>query len=157
METIPTTTPIVTPSTQKQDAFNGFCNIRSKKFFTAGHAIFTVEDGNRHNTFMISRDNDSQPFFVSLLTGPNNEENYTYIGVYNPFHNMVYTTKKSKFFLNSYIVKLVNFAVKAVGQPIPTGFSIRHSDRCCRCNKTLTTPESLEQGIGPICINLVGW
>ena len=28
------------------------------------------------------------------------------------------------------------------------------SKRCMRCNRTLTTPQSIEEGIGPICSEL---
>ena len=32
--------------------------------------------------------------------------------------------------------------------------SMKLSKRCMRCNRTLTTPESIEMGIGPICLEL---
>jgi len=56
-----------------------------KNFLTAGKAIFTVSNptGTRY-TFKVSkpRDKEDCPFFVSLLTGPDNWANYTYMGIY---------------------------------------------------------------------------
>jgi len=31
------------------------------------------------------------------------------------------------------------------------GYVIRHSNRCFVCGRTLTTPESIDTGIGPVC------
>jgi hypothetical protein len=35
-------------------------------------------------------------------------------------------------------------------------YTVQLSKRCLRCNRTLTTPESLERGIGPECANIMG-
>jgi hypothetical protein len=36
------------------------------------------------------------------------------------------------------------------------GFTILMEGACCRCNRPLTTPESIRNGIGPICAELAG-
>ena len=36
------------------------------------------------------------------------------------------------------------------------GFEIMHEGRCCRCNRTLTHPDSIKTGIGPECAKHFG-
>ncbi len=129
-------------------------DIKNPKFFSAGRAVFTVANNKGdHYTFRIGRRNDTQPLFVGLLTGPNNESDYTYMGLYKPETQEVRLTAKSKYKDDTQPVKVVRWALKQVaeGKELPAGYSIKHEGRCCRCGRTLTTPESVEQGFGPEC------
>lgn len=38
---------------------------------------------------------------------------------------------------------------------IPHHLEVRHAGQCGRCGKTLTTPKSIETGLGPVCFKLV--
>lgn len=130
-------------------------DIKDIRFFSAGNAIFTVGNGKGdHYTFRISHSNESQPLFVGLLTGPNNDSDYTYMGIYNPGQNTVNLTKKSQYTDDSQPVKVIRWALKKVveNKELPTGYSIVHEGKCCRCGRTLTTPESIERSFGPECI-----
>ncbi len=54
----------------------------SLQFILAGNALFTVENvatGNRF-TFMVRQPDDDKPHFVSVLTGPDNESDYAFLG-----------------------------------------------------------------------------
>lgn len=42
------------------------------------------------------------------------------------------------------------------GLPIPASVEIWHEGRCCRCNRKLTVPASIELGLGPDCAEDVG-
>ena len=57
------------------------------RFILAGNAVFTVENtgtGNRF-TFKVRKPDDTKPHFVSVLTGPNNESDYAFLGtVFTP-------------------------------------------------------------------------
>lgn len=134
--------------------------ITNPKFFIGGNATFTVSNptGDRY-TFRIGRKTEEQPFFVSLLTGSDNENNYTYLGLYNHKSHWVALTPKSKFKEDSLPVKVVRWAIKKITSHStpPFGYSIIHSGKCCVCGRTLTTPQSIEQGIGPECIKKLGW
>jgi len=129
--------------------------ISDAKFFQGGRALFTVANGKgEHYTFKIRQPKgDNKPFFVSLLTGPNNEADYTYLGIYNPNANKVFLTAKSKMNENSTPVKVINWAIGIVasGKTLPNGYSIAHEGKCCRCGRLLTDPTSIELGIGPEC------
>lgn len=128
--------------------------ITNPKFFEGGKAIFTVfNNKGEHITYKIRKKGDS-PFFVSLLTGPDNYRNYTYIGLYIPSWKAIKLTEKSKLLPESKPVKVFNWAVQQVWEnhSLPEGYGIVHENKCCRCGRKLTTPESVENGIGPECI-----
>ncbi len=133
--------------------------IKTVKFFSGGRAKFTVSNpkGDRY-TFRIGHSKETQPLFVSLMTGPDNENSFTYLGIFYPETNEVKLTAKSKYTEDTLPVKVVRWAVKAVAaSKVPVGYAIQHSGTCCRCGRTLTTPESIQNGIGPECIKHVDW
>jgi hypothetical protein len=132
--------------------------IKDIKFFEGGKAIFTVSNpAGEHYTFKI-RHPENKPFFISLLKGPDNMSDYTYLGIYNPQNFQVYLTAKSKFKDESTPVKVIRWAIKKIAnkEVIPTGYNIQHENKCCRCGRRLTTPESIDNGIGPECAKM-GW
>ena len=132
------------------------------KFFTGGNATFTVDNGQGvHYTFKIrqpkQRDERPMPFFASLLTGPDNENSYTYMGVMDLFGN-VRLTAKSRYNEDSTPVKVLRWALKhAFGdRQLPAGYQVRHEGRCGCCGRTLTVPASLATGVGPECAKRLG-
>lgn len=127
--------------------------IKSPDFFEGGNAIFTVSNPTgEHYTYKI-RHKDDKPFFVSLLTGSDNLSDYTYLGIYHPGNRSVILTKKSNYKEDTKPVKVIRWAIKKVaeGAVLPEGYTIQHEGKCCRCGRRLTTPESIEAGIGPEC------
>jgi len=132
--------------------------IKDSKFFIGGNAIFTVSNGLKHYTFKVRQPKKDSPYFVNMLTGPQNTSDYTYMGIFNPTWNKVILTKKSKYTNESQPVNVFNWAMKVVkfDQKLPEGYSIQHEGKCCRCGRTLTTPESIANGIGPECAKK-GW
>lgn len=128
--------------------------IKNPKFFSGGRAVFTVSNSTGiHYTFRIGHSKPEQPLFVGLLTGPQNDSDYTYLGVFKPEINEVRLTKASKYTPDSIPVKVINWAVKVVAsqKSLPVGYSIQHAGKCCRCGRTLTTSESINRGWGPEC------
>jgi len=132
--------------------------IHNSNFFKGGNALFTVGNNTgKHYTFKIKKGKrQDSPYFVSLLTGQENssDKSFTYMGILNPLSMYVYLTKKTKFNETSTPVKVIRWAIKLVHshKSIPVGYSIQHEGRCCRCGRVLTSPESIERGIGPECI-----
>ena len=132
----------------------GRCDIRDSSFFSAGHAVFTVSNpGGEHYTYRIVQRDESSPFFVSLLTGPDNMSDYQYLGIYNPRTHQMYRTSKSSLGDSHTPVKVLRWALDMVASSrlLPPGYSIHHEGKCCRCGRRLTTPQSIEAGIGPEC------
>lgn len=144
----------------------------SRKFITAGKAIFTVEVpgnyaeqyGKPHYTYKVTlkpaKGNYGDTFFVSVLTGPDNNSNYSYLGILNPQTGVVRTTAKSKFAADSFTARLLNrvFArlwAEDADSIVAAGFDLHHEGRCGRCQRRLTVPESIETGLGPECAGRV--
>jgi hypothetical protein len=148
----------------------------TKEFITAGKAIFTIENPDNfradwkkknneepkpHYTFRVKFKAASAEFdeayFVQLLTGPDNTANYSYIGLLNPATGEVRLTGNSKRGENSVEVQLLRRTLKRVWDGTADeiekhGFKLHHEGRCGRCHRLLTTPESVERGIGPECV-----
>jgi len=137
-----------------------------KQFFTGGNATFTVQNpSGEYYTFKIKQPNpnkslrfrgqakDTIPFFANLLTGPDNENSFTYLGMVNPDTGDVKLTRASRYNETSEPVAVLRWALsKAFGdKQIPDGYQIRHEGKCGCCGRTLTVPESLDRGIGPEC------
>lgn len=87
---------------------------------------------------------------VSLLSGPNNEADYTFIGWLN---GSVFSASK-KHAGNELFPRLL---LALVADPTAAGMEYaRESQNCYICNRLLTTPESIAAGIGPVCAEKVG-
>jgi hypothetical protein len=145
----------------------------TKDFVTAGNATFTlslpeqygVEQGLRgHYTFKCrfkeGQNGFKDTYFVSLLTGPDNYSNYTYLGMLDPVTGVVRTTAKSCMNGESLPVRLLNRALQLVWENNPeplvnAGFNLLHEGKCGRCGRKLTVPESIESGIGPECASRI--
>jgi hypothetical protein len=144
----------------------------SKKFVTAGKAIFTVEvpsdyaatHGKPHYTYKVSlkpaKGSYPDMFFVSVLTGPDNNSNYSYLGILNPQTGSVRITAKSKFAADSFTVRLLNRVFARLWSDdaasiAAAGFNLHHEGRCGRCGRRLTVPASIETGLGPECSGMV--
>lgn len=134
-------------------------------FILGGKAIFTVANPTgEHYTFKVNR-KDPDPksdypdsgvvFFVSLLTGPDNGSDYTYMGMVNPDRSNLWVrlTRASRYTADSKPVRVINWALGLLskGQDLPAGYTIHHEGRCGRCGRRLTVPESVESGFGPEC------
>ena len=127
----------------------------------AGKAIFTVSNGQgRHYTYAVKRVKDKAVWFVSLLTGPDNVSDYTYIGCLLPHVGGVRLTRASRFTESSIPYRVVNWALKRLwsNTPLPKGYSLNGEGRCGRCGRRLTHPNGVEDngyrfGYGPVCFS----
>lgn len=131
-------------------------------FIMSGNATVTVvskRTGKRF-TFRVKRPKakgqaelfDNGFRFVSVMSGPDNQSSYTYMG----------TISNSKFALGrKSVLKSDTPSVRAFewmlgqlfgGQIQENQMEIWHEGRCGKCNRKLTVPASIESGIGPECI-----
>jgi hypothetical protein len=125
-----------------------------KIFIYAGNATFTITNtktGNRF-TYKIRKAKDNNIYFVSVLTGSDNTSSYSYIGfIKNGIFN---SSKKSKITSNSTSFKVFSWFIININK-IPAIIQVLHEGNCGRCGRKLTTPESIERGIGPECSRLM--
>lgn len=135
-----------------------------KDFLLAGNATFTIQDPRGdHRTFRVRAAKPhpvyGETFFVSLLTGPDNESDYTYLGKLDPFTGQVVPTAKSGWaeadppahvvVLNRVLARVWSMDHAAFER---AGWKLLHRGRCGRCGRMLTVPSSIETGIGPECV-----
>lgn len=134
-------------------------------FILAGNATFTVTNestGNRF-TYRIRKAGygtttfkDSDVFYISVLTGSDNTSSYQYLGTYFNGTSKTYVhSGKSKIGIsadsNRVLTWFFNHFIKNTSK-YPT-VKVYHSGKCGKCGKKLTTPESIESGLGPHCGN----
>lgn len=122
-------------------------NIRG--FITSGKAIFAVTSLKTQNrfTFKVTQSSSKKSYYVKVLSGRDNENDYRYIGYIGKddlFHASCTAPSAEAFqwlWLN--IIS---------GKPEPENIELRHEGRCGRCGRKLTVPHSIESGFGPECI-----
>lgn len=134
---------------------------RQHAFLTAGKAIFTIQGEHNRYTFKIDRkpasDQFPETYFVSMLTGPDNLNDYTYVGLLDISMGTIKLTRKSAYTANAINVKAFNWTIGRIiaGKSIDPA-KIYHVGRCGRCGRALTVPSSIEAGIGPECAGKLG-
>jgi hypothetical protein len=128
-----------------------------KKFTLAGKAFLTLvskKTGSRF-TYRVrnSRDNPNVKF-VGVQTGSSNLH-YDYVGY---LHGTTFkTSEKAKVSPTSIEFRAFQFFCDSVlnQEVLPSTLECLHSNKCGRCARPLTTPESIARGIGPECWNKV--
>jgi hypothetical protein len=134
-----------------------------KRFVLAGHATVTLtsEKTGKWFTYRISQAKDRQTgepqdfWFVNLLTGPDNSNDFTYMGVIG--NNGFRLTQKSRLGAEAPSVKAFQFFWRHLyAGNIPADLTVRHDGTCGRCGRKLTVPSSLASGLGPECAGKIG-
>lgn len=132
-----------------------------KEYILAGKSTFTVQrgDGSRYTYRVIEHGVPGPgPWFVSLLVGVDNTDNYRYLGSihqdeYSPDEHWYYHGRKSAIRESAPGAQTFGIfwdALTTRGESL-LGWSLHRSGRCARCGRLLTVPESIEAGLGPIC------
>ena len=142
-----------------------------RKYITGGKSVFTLVNtltGGRF-TYKVSCNRDYKalganpisPFFVNVLVGPDNTRDYKYIGLLGAQAENSYVPFRAKDGLNTKAQKGFSWFWRAVNGKLNKGFDsfphvqIWHDGKCGRCRRTLTVPESIGSGFGPVCVGLV--
>ena len=124
------------------------------EFMLAGKATITIQSTETevHYTYRITKANYNKVWFVSLLTS---SDHYTYMGIIRK--GIFGTTAKSSYSMETTPVKaFLYFFNHLKGRNIAPKLNVYHEGKCGMCNRPLTTPESIERGIGPICASYQG-
>lgn len=122
----------------------------SKKFLLSGLSTFTFLNTKTGNNFRykISISDDGKLFFVSALI----DEKYSYLGTINK--NLKYTHGvKSKISKDQQTSKVFLWVIERIfNNTLPDYIEVWHEGKCGKCGRKLTTPKSIDNGIGPECI-----
>jgi hypothetical protein len=139
-------------------------------FLLAGKAtitLFSKVTGTRFTYRVIKKrmenNSDLPLYFVSLLTGQDNESDYSYLGTIFPNTALLSdwrcltrfrSTTKSRISPNAPSFRAFGWMLSHVlNGKIPSTLEVWHEGRCGCCGRKLTTPESIASGIGPVCGN----
>ncbi len=117
------------------------------------NGIITVENTVRgtHRTFRIKTQKEDARFapnerILSLLVGPDNTSDYLQIGFVKDDGHVILWRK--------YRTEQYERLVRVLQDPNhyrALGCVYHYEGHCRRCNRVLTTPESVRSGIGPVC------
>lgn len=123
-----------------------------RRFALAGNARLTLQSertGARY-TYRV-RATDDGKWFVSVLTGADNESDYTYLGLIGSDAAFRFT-KGSKIGADAPSARAFQWAWPHISAGrIPGDLAVYHEGRCGRCARPLTDPASIERGLGPEC------
>jgi len=119
-----------------------------KVFVIAGRATFTLENartGERF-TYKVSKARNVERWSVKVLTGPDNNQDYKYIG-------SIYE-KKFRPRIQSMSALWFERLIKVLysDESLAQNMKMYHMGKCGRCGRNLTVPASIEAGYGPECI-----
>lgn len=126
-----------------------------------GCCLTVVKPNRSHHTYKFRWVQPSENYhyrscFVSVMTGTDNENHFSYIGLLNSFTGGLKTTRGSKLAADDVRVVIIDRVLSrlcANEQHIieSHGWELKHEGKCGRCGRKLTNPESIETGIGPVC------
>ncbi len=135
-----------------------------KNFVLAGNATITVRSGSTGSRFTFKirapkKNTRNAPiWFVSLLTGSDNESDFEYFG--NIRNTGAFDHgRRSRITTESMGAKAFTWfwnMIQAGRNDVLERADVWHEGQCGRCGRKLTVPESVESGFGPECINHVG-
>lgn len=133
-----------------------------RQFVTGGNATFTVLSkgtGTRF-TFKVKAPKESLPdkpipLFVKVLTGSDNENDYTFLGsIFGPRYQH---GRRSSISPNAKSAQAFEWFWRNVDALPADKVEFIPSGKCCCCNRTLTTPTSVALGYGPECAKKLGF
>lgn len=129
-------------------------------FVLAGNAYFTVSNNQGgHYTFRVRASEDgSRRYFAQVLIGPDNTNDYVYLGMVVPQSGNVRLTRASRMPEDSKPVRVLRWALARLwaGADFPPGYACDVAGRCGRCGRPLTHPDGVADdgyrlGFGPHC------
>ena len=135
---------------------NQLLNEDIRNFALAGKAIITLQSGNTNKYFTYKIDKAKETadlFYIRLLHGPDNEQDYQYVGCYysNTQYFLPCKTWKDKYFATwPTSLRAIKFLLEHIDN-IPNNLYVYHEGKCGRCGRKLTTPDSIKRGLGPEC------
>ena len=134
-----------------------------QQFIFGGKSIFTLSNKEKGTHYTYKVVCKKQPgrvvYFVSVLSGPDNTADYSYIGYCTSDKAVQIWTKKDavQYTDNAPSVKAFNWLLNRVAycvaenKTFPAFAGFYHMGSCCKCNRPLTDPLSVTLGIGPVC------
>ena len=124
-----------------------------KPYMLAGKSFVTVvsKDSGCRFTYRITEkkteENEDSVHFVSVLIGDDNVNSYTFLGTIFA-EKRFFHGRKSKIGEEAPSARAFQWTWNHLDSD---KIEVYHSGKCGRCGRQLTTPESIERGLGPKC------
>ena len=124
-------------------------------YINGGHGVVTLEaPSGAYHTYVFKKPGKSSNFkkgtlFVYCYDG---QEDCGYIGMWDT--RTFRTTRNSEYDEDSAQFKGAKYILYMSMKDFDTPMKLYHEGVCCRCGRQLTTPESIECGMGPVCRNI---
>lgn len=128
-------------------------------FVLGGNATITLQSSvtRKRYTYNIKRHKENESlYFIHLLRGPDNTDDYSYIGCYYSDNGVFVPCRTWKFEPTEEwpaSLKAISYLLKNIYN-VPSKLHVYHEGKCARCGRKLTTPESIITGFGPECRRL---
>lgn len=129
----------------------------ARRFILAGNATFTItsaKTGTRFTYKIKAKEIDGgsrKLHFVSVLTGQDNEADYTFLGTIFEGREFRHS-KKSHIGADAPSAKAFAWSfARIMADSLGADATVHHEGRCGRCGRKLTVPDSIELGLGPEC------
>jgi hypothetical protein len=131
-----------------------------REFALAGNARLTLVSKRTGARFTYRiRTAPGKPHFVSLLSGPDNNAHYTFLGtIFTRANGETYYRRgmRSKISAEALSSHAFTWVWDRISAGVHTAdLEVWHEGRCGRCGRALTVPESIERGIGPECAGII--
>lgn len=138
------------------------------RFMLAGNATITIRSKKTsvRYTYKVVQKENADAWFVRILTGADNEQDFTYLGFM--YYGKLYLGSRRSLELKpkgmtsglvafEWLLKIINYddLMPTKAAAMLDSIEVWHEGRCGRCNRKLTVPESIASGFGPECINYV--
>jgi len=134
----------------------------AEAFLLGGNATVTLvstKTGTRF-TYKVRAADDGKVFFVSLLSGPDNEGDYKYFGriAGDRFWQGRKNPKPGDIGPDAPSMRAFDWMwTHLLRDAIPGMLEVWHEGRCGRCARKLIVPSSIASGFGPECAGKVGF
>lgn len=124
----------------------------ARDYLLAGQAVVTflnTESGTRF-TYKVSAHKDGEPWFVRVRTGGGEfEDTWAFIGTI--FGDSQFRmSRKSTLHSQSPSVLAFTWIWRHI-DVLPTKIEVWHEGHCMKCGRSLSDPESIARGLGPVC------
>ena len=114
--------------------------------------IVSIATGN-HHTYRINKSTTNGTLFVRHLTGSDNTEDYSYLGIIDrDLYGLVPTPRSPSPSCTAF--KALNWFLLSIYHKDTYNLSkveFHHAGKCSVCSRKLTHPDSIKRGMGPKC------
>jgi hypothetical protein len=152
---------LLIPTTIRHYVMGGNSTFTLKSKATGKRLTFKVKSATKNrDAFWSTGNQDRTTYFVSVLSGPDNSNDFRYIGLLKQHgdghYDFMHTAKSPGRDSESFATFKWFWNLLEQGCHVSPGIEFWHEGSCCICGRKLTVPESVARGVGPECASKGG-